>query len=136
MSNRTWVVLASLFALAACSWGTSPAAGTPSATARGPVRSTYNLITAEQLAAAGDATVYDVIMRYRPRFLQSHEPPSLSHSPTPVQVYVNDTRFDAQEALTTIRASTVKEVRFVEPPEANNRWGTGHNGGVILVTLR
>jgi hypothetical protein len=39
------------------------------------------------------------------------------------------------DVLRTIRASTVKELRFYEPAEANTKFGTGHNGGLIEVVM-
>ena len=39
-------------------------------------------------------------------------------------------------ASSPVAASTVREMRFYEPAEANTKFGTGHNGGVIAVTLK
>jgi hypothetical protein len=95
------------------------------------------LVTDEELVTLGDRSAYEALQQLRPSFLRSRDPQTPSHqSSTPIDVFVDGGKTEGIDALRTIRASTVKEMRFYEPAEANTRFGTGHNGGVIAVTLK
>jgi hypothetical protein len=94
------------------------------------------LVTSEELAQVGDLSAYDALVRLRPTFLRSRDPQTPTHQPTPVAVFVDGGKVEGVDALRTIQARSVKEMRFFEPPEANTRFGTGHNGGAILVTMQ
>jgi hypothetical protein len=95
------------------------------------------VVTEEELMPVGDLSAYDALVRLRPTFLRSRDPQTPTHpEPTPVSVFLGAGRTEGLPALRTILARNVKEMRFFEPPEANTRFGTGHNGGAILVTLK
>ena len=95
------------------------------------------LVTEEELLNVGDRSAYDALVQLRPTFLRTRDPQTPSHpTSTPVAVFVNGGRTEGIDALRSIRASTVREMRFYEPAEANTHFGTGHNGGVIAVTLK
>ena len=51
-------------------------------------------------------------------------------------VFVDGGRTEGLDVLRTIRTSNVKELRFYEPAEANAKFGTGHNGGLIEVLMK
>jgi hypothetical protein len=53
-----------------------------------------------------------------------------------VHVFVDGGRTEGVEVLRTIRAGAVRELRFYEPDQANTKFGTGNNGGVIAVTMK
>ena len=84
----------------------------------------------------GDLTAYDALRRLRPAFLRSRDVSTPSHSAVAVTVFVNGDRTNGVDALKSLLSRTVREIRFYEPPEANVRFGTGNNGGAILVTLK
>ena len=114
---------------------TAGCATSPNATSGG-AGSRY-IVTEAELANVGDQSVYDALQQLRPTFLRSRDPQTSSNPvPTPVAVFVNGGRTEGLDALRSIRASTVKEMRFYEPQDANTKFGTGHNGGVIEVTLK
>lgn len=95
------------------------------------------VITDTELANVREQSAYEALQELRPTFLRSRDPVTPTHQdPTPIAVFVNGGRTEGVEVLRTIRANTVKEMRFYEPTEANTRFGTGHNGGVIAVTLK
>lgn len=114
---------------------TASCAASPNA-ANGGAASRY-VVTEAELASLGDRSAYEALQQVRPTFLRSRDAQTTSNpSPTAVAVFVNGGRTEGVEALRTIRASTVKEMRFYEPQDANTKFGTGHNGGVIEVTLK
>ena len=95
------------------------------------------LVTEDELVNVGDRSAYEALQQLRPTFLRSRDPQTPSHqNSTPIAVFVDGGRTEGVEALRSIRASTVREMRFYEPAEANTKFGTGHNGGVIAVTLK
>lgn len=120
------LVLSVPFLLPAC-------AGSGSSGARGP----QNVITFEQIADIPASDAYDVVQTLRPRWLRSRGAVSLQEPGAgfPV-VYVGATRFGDLESLRQISASSVEELRLLSAADATTRYGTGHAGGVILVTFR
>lgn len=108
------------------------ASGGASATASQPAGSRY-IVTPQELASNSDRTLYDLLERLHPAFLRSRD---VSSTNQPVDVYVDGGRTEGLDALRRINASQVKEVRFYEPADANLRFGNGHNGGLIAVTMK
>ena len=53
----------------------------------------------------------------------------------PLAVYINGTRQTGEDALRSIQASAVEEVRFLDPNKAGNEFGPRANGGALLVKL-
>ena len=96
---------------------------------------THNLLGESDLQSAFDRSLYDTIQRLRPMFLRSRQVATPSTSPEPVHVFVDGAKAEGLEALKLIAPRAVKEVRFYEPQDANVRFGTGHHGGLIAVTL-
>jgi hypothetical protein len=95
------------------------------------------VVTEAELVNVREESAYDALQQLRPTFLRSRDPQTPTHqNPTPIAVFVNGGRTEGVQVLRTIRANTVKEMRFYEPAEANTRFGTGHNGGVIEVKLK
>lgn len=128
---RTLITLATAaFIAAGC------ASGGASGTSATPSGSRY-VVTPQELTQNADRTLYEVLEQLHPTFLRSRDPVTPSHPyADPVDVYVDGGRTEGVDALKGIRASTVKEVRFYEPAEANAHFGTGHNGGLIAVTMK
>jgi|SRR4051812_35321511 hypothetical protein len=103
----------------------------------GPTGASRYLVTEDELADLGDRSAYEALLEVRPSFLHSRDTPtSRSPMPVPVDVFVDGGRTEGLDALKRIRASTVKEMRFYEPQDANTKFGTGHNGGLIAVKLK
>ena len=127
-SMRLLITLASVALLsAACASSGAPA--TSKTTAR-------YVVTQADLVNVSDRSVYDALQQLRPTFLRSRDVQTTSHQEvTPVAVFVDGGRTEGLDVLRTIRSSTVKELRFYEPAEANAKFGTGHNGGLIEVVM-
>ena len=100
--------------------------------------SSRNLVTATELATAGDVTLYDALTRVRPTMLQ----PRIGGGTTGVQTVEVAVYFDGlqmREGLRQLReisAVSVQEVRFLEPQQANARFGGNHTGGALVVTSK
>jgi len=95
------------------------------------------VVTEAELASVGDRSVYDALVQLKPTFLKSRDTQTSSHPVVvPVHVFVDGGRTEGLDVLRTIRASTVKELHFYEPFDANTKFGTGNNGGVIAVSMK
>jgi len=102
-----------------------------------PAGGSRYVITEAELVNLGDRSVYDALVQLKPAFLRTRDAQTSSHQDlTPVHVFVDGGRTEGVEVLRTIRASAVKELRFYEPDQANTKFGTGNNGGVIAVTMK
>lgn len=127
---RTLITVISAAMIAACASSGRPATSTATAPS-------WYIVTESELAGVGDRSAYEALQQLRPTFLRSRDPQTASHmNPTPVAVFVNGGRTEGLDVLRTLRANTIKEMRFYEPQDANTKFGTGHNGGLIAVTLK
>lgn len=95
----------------------------------------HNLITAEELARAGDVSLYEALRQLRPAMLQSHGGQGVMSGQAPVQVYVGSEQMEGIDHLRVIAARTVRQVQFLEPQQANARFGQNNAGGALIVTL-
>lgn len=118
--------------------GATAVACAPRATggSAGATASRHNLITAEELQPIGDLDLYDAIRRLRPNFLRSHGGQGVQSGMPDLVLYVGSTRMQDMDQLHTILARQVKEVAFLEPQQANARFGGNNAGGAIVVTMQ
>ena len=96
-----------------------------------------NVITYEEIEEISVNTAHDVVDRLRPRWLRSRGRTSLEN-PTagmPV-VYLGSSRFGGLDSLHEISSDDIEELRYFSASQATTRFGTGHDGGVIQITLR
>ncbi len=97
----------------------------------------HNVLTEAELQSAHDRTLYETVLRLRPTFLRSRQARTTSTAyPEPVHVFVDGSRAEGLETLRLLVPRNVKEVRFHEPHQANVKFGTGHNGGLIEIVLK
>jgi hypothetical protein len=137
--TRTLITLISVALLGAgCASGGSAASTAAAASAgRGPTSASRYLVTEEDLVNLGDRSAFEALQQLRPSFLHSRDTQTSSNPIlAPVDVFIDGGRTEGVDALKNLRASTVKEMRFYEPQDANTKFGTGHNGGVIAVILK
>ena len=131
------LVSAAVIGAGCASGGKTASTGTSANATRGTVGASRYLVTEDELVNVGDRSAYEALQQLRPSFLHSRDTQtSRNPIPAPVDVFVDGGRTEGLEALKGIRASTVKEMRFYEPQDANTKFGTGHNGGVIAVRLK
>ena len=97
-------------------------------------------ITREEILSSAhrELDVYQVIRSLRPQFL---EPPrgvrtlGGSSGPAPVAVYIDRKRDIGLEALRTLMARDVEEVRYLDPSRSESEFGPTASGGAVLVRL-
>jgi hypothetical protein len=79
-----------------------------------------------------------VIEQLRPQFLRVRGTTTLGNAQTGdvIWVYFDGTRMGTLEVLNNIGAHEIREIRYLSPSEATNRYGTGHVQGAILVTRK
>jgi hypothetical protein len=111
-----------LLAIAGCASG----GGTSSR----PQGATPDRIVQEELTAVGDLDAYDAVSRLRPNWLRSRAGTS------PPVVYMNGSRYgNDPSSLRSFQARSIQQIEHINGPDASTRFGTGHDGGAILVTL-
>jgi len=84
-----------------------------------------------------DRDLLDALRGLRPRFVRT-APGVHSRASTgslPPAVYVDGVRQPGIEALATIQASYVEEVRYLSPVAAQNELGAAATGGALMITL-
>ena len=94
-----------------------------------------NVITNEELVRAGDVNVYDALVQLRPSFLRSRAGPGVA-APQAVQVYVGGMLMPGLDHLKEIMVRGVKDITYLEPQQANARFGGNNSGGALVVVLK
>jgi len=98
----------------------------PGATAQPTRDLTRDVVTRGELATVNDLTVYDAIVRLRPRYLHGRG----GFYP---KIYVDNLPYGEMESLRALRVDGIAEIRYLDAVTATTRFGTGHTGGAILV---
>lgn len=89
-----------------------------------------NRLTADDLQPVVQLNAYQAIQRLRGRWLQAR-------GGMYATVFVDGTqRFGGLEALRSIMTADVEEMRYLSSSDATTRYGTGHEGGAILLTTK
>ena len=120
------LLFVSLPLLGGCATGGSGTSGSRS----GPIER-------DEVESVSTRDALQLVQRLRPQWLQGRGSTSLrSPGATLPLVYLDGVRYGAVESLRQIDSEAVWRVEFLNAPDATNRFGTGHAGGVILVTTR
>jgi hypothetical protein len=99
-----------------------------------------NVITRAELFELAGTNAYDAIRTLRPEYLRNPGRMSISRGNNagdavqrmPV-VYLDQRRFGDVSTLRNISTSSIEEVRYFTPSEAQMQWGVGHLGGAIQI---
>jgi hypothetical protein len=83
----------------------------------------------------GEVDLYQAIGSLRPQFFSAAPGVGRASSAVPIAVYVEGIRQPGAIALRSIRASTVEEVRYLNPTAALNEFGPIAGGGALVVTM-
>jgi hypothetical protein len=138
MRMRARLVMAALSAALSlgCSSNSNPS-GAPRSTSS---RQQDVIPEGEITSRASDAAnALQVIQKLRPQMLRGRgvaSPNDVTGETSMPKVYVDNVAYGNVEALSNVNASQVKEIRFINARDATTQWGTGHMGGVILVTTK
>jgi hypothetical protein len=100
-----------------------------------------DVIVESEIAAnsSGVTNALQIIEKLRPQMLRSRgvgSPTDATGETSRPRVYVDNVDYGSISTLTNLNASQIKEIRFFNSGDATTRYGTGHMGGVILVTMK
>lgn len=97
-----------------------------------------NVITRNELEAAGSVSLYDAVQRLRPNFLRDRGQTSLLNESarTLPAVFLDQSLYGEIESLRAIEASRVDEVRYYAGTAATTRFGSAYGAGVIQLRMR
>jgi hypothetical protein len=111
----------------------SCAAATPNT---GTFRSAgQNVLTAAEIVASHVSDVYQAVSQLRPQFLRRRfSTPTPMLEGVPVVVYLDNIKLGDGESLRSIPLGQVRLIRYLDPMEADLRFGGQHPAGAILVT--
>jgi hypothetical protein len=101
-----------------------------------------DVITEDQIVRSKATNAYDLIATISPKMFTAHgaattrgdQPPTPGRQALPVLVYIDNVKVGPIDELKTLGKVDVKEIRYLTPRAATDRWGEGHPGGVIFVT--
>ena len=101
-----------------------------------------DVITVDQIVKSKASTAYDVIATLRPQMFTAHGAPTTrgqqasnaGRQAVPVVVYIDNVKAGPVAELKTLSKLDVREIRYLSPRVATDRWGLNHAGGVIYVT--
>lgn len=92
-----------------------------------------------QSRASEAANAFQIIQKLRPQMLRSRglaSPSDRTGESVQPKVYVDNVEYGTMGQLSNVNASQIREIRFLSARDATTRWGTGHMGGVILITTK
>jgi len=96
-----------------------------------------DLITRAQIEGSSARNGYDLVNQLRPRWLRGRGTGSIQSPDAGLPVvYVGEVRHGDVESLRGFDADGIEELRFINATSATTRYGSGHAGGVIRITLR
>jgi hypothetical protein len=139
---RARVMVAALAAVVSFGGGCSSSGGGGTSTAARPGGSRQQDVISESeiTSRATDASnALQIVQKLRPQMLRSRglvSPNDMTGEASMPKVYVDNVSYGSIESLANINAAQVKEIKFIKGPDATTTWGTGHMGGVILVTTK
>lgn len=118
--------LALVVLTAACaSGGGGTAADGDAAAAEG----NRNVMTAEDLAPYQGGTAYEAVERARRQWMRSR-------GSDRVAVYLDTRELGGTGELRNVLVASLREIRYLEPREAQAAYGVGYGSGVILLVSR
>ena len=99
-----------------------------------------DVLTAEEIqnSPVKAADLHRAIRSLRPHFLTpARGVRTLGNSiQEPLVVYVNGAKQTGEDALRTIQAASIDEVRYLDPNKAGNEFGPKASGGALVIKLR
>ena len=99
----------------------------------GSARPDHNVITHQQMVDNHFQNAYEAVQALHPNWLQPRGPDSFS-STSRVEVYEDATHLGGVELLRNVPVGNVAYMRWYDGIEAQQRFGIGHNNGVIYVS--
>jgi len=95
------------------------------------------VITLEEIQVSSASNALELIQQLRSHWLRGRGPTGFRDpQPTLPVVYLEGISYGSVEGLREFSTQGIAEIRFIDPPSATMRFGTGHTGGVIQVIPR
>lgn len=96
-----------------------------------------SVLTRAEISEHVLSNAYQAIELLRPEWLRQRPPDVWGQlSAATAVVYLDDQRLGPLSTLRDINVNDIESIRLVSVAEATNRWGTGHNQGVIQIITR
>jgi hypothetical protein len=121
-----------LFVLVGLSSTACAAAGT--STSRSFSGARRDVITAAEIVASRVTDAYQAVIQLRPEFLRRRGIMTVPRFSASMRVYLDDLPQGGLESLRYIPLDRVRLIRYMNPTDADIRWGGSHPAGAILVT--
>lgn len=100
-------------------------------------RRNQSVLTTAEIRASSASNALDLVRAQRPQWLRSRGATSIREAGSQaVAVYLDNARMGGPESLGSISLASVQYLRYFGAVEANYRYGTGHDHGVILVSTQ
>jgi hypothetical protein len=111
------------------------------AVAKKPPRRDPSVISAEEIAQAPQSIrdAYELVKMLRPRFFERHSVSRIGQNPIWGEgpgVVFDDTPRGGIDNLRNIPLTSIREIRYLNGPDASNRYGSDFHAGAIVVTGR
>ena len=98
-------------------------------------RTSNNIVTREEIAAANVTTAYEALDRLRPMFLRRIPRSAKGSGSEYAVVFIDGVRRGSPDILRTVSASAIAEIRYLTASDATTHYGLDVDGGVIDVKL-
>jgi hypothetical protein len=97
-----------------------------------------NVITRDEIEAAGAVSIWDVITKYHAEYLRDRGKTSIRNSVAHdvAQVFLNEVVYGAIQTMQDIPARDIEEVHYYPGTVALIRFGRAYGGGVIQLKSR
>jgi hypothetical protein len=96
-----------------------------------------NVISRDELEAAGTASVYDVVLRQHALFLRDRGATSVyGNNMERAVVFLGDQYYGETPTMRNLPASRFEYVRYYSGLEAASKFGSQYHGGVIQLVPR
>ncbi len=114
----------------------TPAAALSSGQPAAPIRRNANLITADEIATLGGRaeTALQIVEQLRPAMLRPRG--GATSGAEPIATYVDGVKVGDVEGLRSVQAAMISEIRYLNPNDATQRFGTGHTSGAIVIVTK
>lgn len=105
------------------------------------IKKSTNVITGAELADVTAQNLYQAIQILRPNWFRQRSHTTMGGTNRTggandvLVVYMESTRYGDVSALQQLTTTGVSELRYYDPSEATNRFGTGHTQGAIVIRM-
>jgi hypothetical protein len=100
-------------------------------------RGNPDVISRDQIDGSSATNALELVRQARPQWLRGRGATSIQSGDVPMPIiYVGEIRHGELESLRVLEVGSLQELRYISATAATTRYGSGHSGGVIRITLR